>query len=56
MMLIDSEQSSFTKVYVTHYGVSGFLNNLALVILAHSLPAMVVLPGNQSPGMAWLNG
>lgn len=56
MMLIDSEKSSFTKVYVTHYGVSDFLSNLALVILAHSLPAMVVSPGNRSPGIGWLNG
>lgn len=56
MMLIESEQSSFRKVYVTHRDVSDFLSNLALVILAHSLPAMVVSPGNQSPGMAWLNG
>lgn len=39
---------------MTHHGPSGFLNNLALVILAHSLPAMDVSLGNQCPGMAWL--
>lgn len=43
------------KVWMTHHGASVFLSNLALVILAHSLPAMDVSPGNQSPGMAWLN-
>lgn len=40
---------------MTHHGASGFLSNLALVILVHSLPAMDVSPGNQSLGMAWLD-
>lgn len=48
-------RAAFTKGCMTHHGPSGFLSNLALVILAHSLPAMDVSLGNQSPGMAWLN-
>lgn len=40
---------------MTHHGASNFLKNLALITLAHSLPAMDVSPGNQSPGMAWLS-
>lgn len=35
---------------------SDFLSNLALIILAHSLPAMDVSPGNQVCGSAWLSG
>lgn len=48
-------RTAVAKVCVKHHGPSGFLSNLALVILAHSLPAMDVSPGNQSPGMARLN-
>lgn len=55
MMSTDS-RAAFTKVFVTHLSASVFLSNLALIILAHSLPAMDVSPGNKFCGSAWLNG
>lgn len=51
MMSTDS-RAAFTKVCVTHLRASDFLSNLALVIVAHSLPAMDVSPGNQFCGSA----
>lgn len=44
---VDRQQGgAFTKVCVTHLSASDLLSNLALVILAHSLPAMDVSLGN----------
>lgn len=47
--------AALTKVCKAYHGASGFLRNLALVILAHSLPAVAISPGSQSLGMAWHN-
>lgn len=47
--------AAFTKVCKAYHGASGFLRNLALVILAHSLPAVAMSPGSQSLGMARRN-
>lgn len=53
---VNRQEGGFHKSVCDTLSASDFLSNLALINLAHSLPAMDVSPGNQVCGSAWLSG